>query len=410
MKVLYVLHNWGKLGGLEIFTRRLIESLSDEIEITILHPFRGDLVEDGAIYQETNGVIRIAMSPRLIEAKVNMSVFPFQFDAPHAEHFFEKVVKALDPNIVHFHHSAGFGTFGFPEIANRYAKVVYSIHDEFLLCPSYLTAGWTCGRDYAENCPTCVECVESHMEVIPTDEAKSNGVKLNLPVMLDERHEAIGAMLEHVNVLVFPSTVIQERFAQRLRHAGLVIPHGVPQYRFIQTYRPTSQLRVAWVGGVMNTKGWPCFRSVALELQGDERFDFYVFGDCAGDADLTGLDKIQFHGHYDPEDLPRLLQSVDLAVPAVAPKEAYGLVVDECLAAHCPILLPSVPSMVERFPGKHPWYTWGDASSLRVELEVFWDVCQSEYVRTKRTQRFSTTRTMRECAADYLELYNRLLL
>ena len=36
----------------------------------------------------------------------------------------------------------------------------------------------------------------------------------------------------------------------------------------------------------MNTKGWPCFRSVALELQGDERFDFYVFGDCAGDADL----------------------------------------------------------------------------------------------------------------------------
>ena len=70
MKVLYVLHNWGKLGGSEIFTRRLIESLSDEIEITILHPFRGDLVEDGAIYQETNGVIRIAMSPRLIEAKV----------------------------------------------------------------------------------------------------------------------------------------------------------------------------------------------------------------------------------------------------------------------------------------------------------------------------------------------------
>jgi len=412
LRVLYVCHHWGEVGGLEVFAKRLVETLASEIEITVLYPRAsrkdwGDQLEDGVIHQDASGVMRIVMSPRLVQSKVSLGLFPFDFEAQHVEDFFQFTVRALAPDVVHFQHLGGYGTFKLPEIARHEgAKVVLSIHDDFYLCPSYITAGWSCGRTVARDCEQCRACVSEHSDVLVEG-------TYDWGAMLEEREAKIQSMFETCHDIVFPSQSTDDRYHDAgtvcLKDNTRVIPHGVPRYPVIRTYRKTDKLRIAWVGGCLNEKGWAAFAEVARRLATDERFEFSVLGEWHEHADRRGLEHVRWHGRYEPKELPQLLQSVDLAIPAVARKESFGLVVNECLAAGSPVLLPSVAAIVERFGEGHPYYSWGSAESLREELERFCEVRYLVSNNESRNTRPMCTRTMVDCAADYLALYRELV-
>jgi len=218
-------------------------------------------------------------------------------------------------------------------------------------------------------------------------------------------------MLGYVDRIVFPSESLRERYERnvschRIDGAKLqtvLIPHGVPSYPFADTYRPTGRVRVAWVGGVLPEKGWNAFADAARALKYDNRFEFSVLGEWVEFADRSKLEHVRFHGRYSPEELPQLLQNVDVAVPAVARKEAYGMVVDECLAAMCPVLVAKVPTMQERVSGGVGWYDWDNSGSLVCALGEF--ITQAR----DRTLRLSAGHSaMNECALNYRLLYEEL--
>ncbi len=411
LKVLYVCHHWGEVGGLEVFAKRLVEQVATELEITVIYPRAsrrdwGDQVEDGLIYQDANGVMRIVMSPRLVQSKVSLGLFPFDFEAQHVEDFFQLTVRALAPDVVHFHHLGGYGTFKLPEIVRHEgAKVVLSVHDDFYLCPSYITAGWSCGRTVAQDCEQCRACVSEHSDVLVEG-------TYDWGAMLGEREQRIIDMFSKCDSVVYPSEATQDRYRNEgtmVAKRSMVIPHGVPRYPVIRTYRTTDKLRIAWVGGCLNEKGWAAFAEVARRIATDERFELSVLGEWHEHADRRGLEHVTWHGRYEPKELPQLLQSVDLAIPAVAKKEAFGLVVSECLAAGCPMLLPSVPTIFERFGEGRPYYTWGSADSLLEELERFHEIYGRSKPDENRNTRTMYTRSMLDCATDYLQLYRELV-
>ena len=410
LRVLYVCHHWGEVGGLEVFTRRLVNELASEVEITVLYPKAsrkdwGDQVDNMVIHQDQNGVMRIVMSPRLVESKVTLGLFPFDFSAPHVEHCFQEVVLALAPDVIHFHHLGGFGTFNLPKIASAFGKVVLSVHDDYYLCPSYITAGWSCGRDVAKNCEQCRACVSEESDVLVEG-------KYDWGDLLNEREYEVDSMFSKCDAVVYPSESIRRRYTDQglgISRQSRVIPHGVPQLPVVRTYRAATKLRVAWVGGCLPEKGWAAFAEVCRQLATDERFEFSVLGEWHQNADRRGLDHVRWHGRYEPNELPQLLQSVDLSIPSVARKEAFGLVVSECLIAGCPILLPKVATMVERFGEGHPYYDWGSADSLRENVMVFAACCRLIGPGTERHTREFRTRTMKQCAADYLALYGELV-
>ena len=405
-RVLFVCHHWGKLGGLEVFQRLLVKELCESLDVVVMYPTREAALESSTHVGEF-GELHIVMAPHLVQSQIDLGIFPFQLRAEHVEKWFCDCLESLAPEVVHFQHLGGFGTFRLPEIARAYCPTVLSVHDDFYLCPSYLTAGWSCGRDAAEDCQQCRECVEQEWTVRVEGRHSDS-----FPMLLERRPLEVGSMLGYVDRIVFPSESLRERYERnvschRIDGAKLqtvLIPHGVPSYPFADTYRPTDRVRVAWVGGVLPEKGWDAFADAARVLKYDNRFEFSVLGEWVEFADRSKLEHVRFHGRYSPEELPQLLQSVDVAVPAVARKEAYGMAVDECLAAGCPVMVASVPTMRERLDDVVVgvgWYQWGNASSLACELGALRPPSSRIVVSW-------TGSTMHECALNYCLLYEEL--
>ena len=119
-----------------------------------------------------------------------------------------------------------------------------------------------------------------------------------------------------------------------------IIPHGCPESLAPHVRVKSSKIRIAYVGLASIEKGWQAFREVALKMQDDSRFELSVIGYVDPQCDTRGLDRVRFAGAYHESELAAYLQNVDIAVPACMLVESYGIVIDECLAAGCLVVVP----------------------------------------------------------------------
>lgn len=301
-------------------------------------------------------------NPWLVGADIVARGYALQNQAPRVEHWFRQLIEGLRPDVVHFHHLAGWGSFHLPAIAAETSAVVMTLHDEYLICPLFRLGG-ACTKEQCIPDDECMECIKGHMDVgrVTPDSEVFNRVQ--------NRHFSASNALLSVNRCIVPSKSLQDRIYAAGYHVPMtVIPHGSAHLTIPHELRqPAPRLRVAWVGLASAEKGWAAFYEVAI--QGDPRFELHVIGYVDPSCQTWGLEQVKFHGAYDPEDLALHLQQVDIVIPACMRSESYGIVVDEAIQAGCRVILPRVQALLERVSDPMS-FDWGDAQQLLNALEL----------------------------------------
>jgi glycosyltransferase involved in cell wall biosynthesis len=342
-KVLHVVHSWDKLGGVEVYLRRLVDYIADDVESTVLAPVTRPFFTDGSVWLDDGGTMHIRMMQCLCDAPLWAHDFPLSVRDENAERYFAAVLEGLRPDVVHVHHLGGYGTAWLTVLAKQAGcKVVVTLHDEYLLCP-ILKDGGKCSRTECNAHLECYSCLRSRVEARTACPAGAEVVRY-----LIGRDSAQAPADCLIDAMLSPSKWLADRHLL----GAHVLPHGVPGHPIVpvRKWRAQGKLRVAWVGGATNKKGWEDFAQVARDLAEDVRIEFSVIGAVSHDCSRQGLAHVKFVGAYAPAGLPQLLQQVDVAVPAVLPHEAYGMVADECVASGCVVLARHAPALAERYP------------------------------------------------------------
>ncbi|MDD5308934.1 MAG: methyltransferase domain-containing protein [Deltaproteobacteria bacterium] len=410
-RVLQVVHSFDELAGTELFTRRVVEANADRILSTVLHPRDLEPWFDAVAETEPTGFLKVRMNQKLLPIEHAIKGAPASLRSRMIERFFAEVVVGGGAQVVHFQHLQNYGTFQLPQIARALGrKVVASLHDYFLLCPDWNMIGpdgVCCGRSCASGDLGCTDCLSRRLRTLYGNRP------LRLSEFLEERHALVGAALLACDVLVAPSQFVKQRFraaygdeiAGRIR----VIPHGTTPYPFTPSWKPSKNLRVAFLGNMTEAKGGGVFLEVVRRMRG-RPVAFEVQGGVSPEAAVEALPNLELKGKYDRAELPRLLQEVDVVVIASVWHETYCYTVDEAFRAGVPVIAARAGAIEERVEHERTGllFDMGSADSLQQaigRLETDRELLLAMRARVSKL----ALKTEQENMAEYAELYERLV-
>lgn len=273
-------------------------------------------------------------------------------DDPGVRGIVADLIDTLKPDLVHYHNLLGF-SLRLPELINHLGlPSLYTSHNYWVLCPRlYLM----------------------HGDLRGCSGPSSDGVKCGVCVgRLDLRNEYAQRLQSGRAVLsesIDRHLAISERNREWFVKHGysaqhVVVHHQVPEtidwiWESTGRHRQPKDLlhrplRVGFIGSLWHLKGVHVLIE-ALQAFEPGKIEGHIHGGGAEPyvEQLMRLDaKCQaiFHGRYEPEDLPRILEGLDLVVVPSVLEEGAGLVIKEALAARCPVIgsrIGGIPDFIE---------------------------------------------------------------
>jgi glycosyltransferase involved in cell wall biosynthesis len=217
----------------------------------------------------------------------------------------------------------------------RGLQTILSVHDFTPFCPRPhlidVTVGTFC--EYSEEREKCARCLSASVPLAELD--------------IREYRATSGRAVASAGALVFPSSFLQRQFAhlfperKRDQIEKVISPATYHARPGGSPARDTK--RIAFVGGALHHKGGALIPEIVRRVRADRPGTVgYVYG--TGDPALLGLirstDGTRVRGYYRQGHLSSLLTRDRIAaavLPSIWP-EAYGLVVDECVAVGIPVV------------------------------------------------------------------------
>jgi glycosyltransferase involved in cell wall biosynthesis len=352
IRVLMASHSHPKIskGGAEIAAYEIFTALGTRTGF--------DLRFLGCVRDELNQKLGATISQPFSEREYLYSGgafdwFKFSNTDPNFPREFRKLLKVLQPQVVHFHHYINFGVEAFLHVREVLpeCRIVLTLHEYLALCHHY---GQMVTK---QNNTLCYEssplrCTRCFTHITPSD--------------FFLRKLYIQRFFELVDHFVAPSEFLAERY----------VAWGVPKHRIStmenlipQPLHPASRviarskgdlIRVGFFGQISHLKGINVLLEAAEILEEREVHNVVVeiYGDHSGQppefqADfLTRLAKVgrnvKYRGPYDQNRVDKLMQSVDVIVVPSIWWENSPVVIQEALRNRRPILCSDIGGMAEK--------------------------------------------------------------
>lgn len=305
----------------------------------------------------------------------------------------EAFVRELDefrPDLVHVHHISGLSSTIIEELKRRGVPTVMTLHDFWTVCPRGQRMRTTleiCEDVDRQACFKCLRGLWPHIfdqrEVIPTVVDARGRLS---PQMLAEFDRHMAYVLNLCDRLVTPSEFHRERMLDFPIDPARIIalPHGMRHDLVPENERaPRPPRRIGFIGSVIPVKGvhvllaafqqltWP---GLELHVHGEmpQFHEDKTYGErlkrLAGDRP-----DIHFHGAYQPDDLPRILDELDLLVVPSLWWETFCLTIREGLLAGVPVIASDIGAMREALDGERDGllFKTGDPVDLARKIERF---------------------------------------
>lgn len=212
--ILYVLHSdfredaCGNVGGTQLHVRDLTLNLKDTFNIYVL-------VKDEKCYRLTcyigNEIYMYEYSDK------NVNTYPIFYDRYQRE-MVENIIDKFHIDLIHVHHIRGMSLDIYYVADERKVPVVTTIHDFYMLCPTYFLyntdEGRFCGGRIDKRCENCMKSQISIYE----------GKKY-----LEKWRSEMRKALELNSMIVFPSKSAQEVFCSiyPINNSSIIIGHGI---------------------------------------------------------------------------------------------------------------------------------------------------------------------------------------
>lgn len=336
-----------------------------------------------------------------------------QVDGQGFLHDWAALLKAWQPDVVHFHHLLLLGAEA-PMVARRVlpkARLVMTLHDYYPLCAQdgmmVTKAGALCDKAEVNRCARCFP------------EAGVVGMRL--------RDLHVREALARMDALVAPSRFLAGRYhdwgidAARLHHIPNALPpparDGTGGTEPASADAPAGRpLRFGFFGHLNAAKGVNVLLRAALllrqrgidgfriSLHGDDRFAAEtVTAETARLLDALGP-LVSRHGPYRREAVPGLMRAADWVVMPSTWWENDPLVLEEAFAERRPVLCSGIGGMAERVThgvnGLHA--RPGDAADLADQMQR---ALAEPGLGPLLGAQAPAPRGMADCVAAYLRLY-----
>jgi glycosyltransferase involved in cell wall biosynthesis len=234
------------------------------------------------------------------------------------------------------------------ELADRRRQTVLSVHDFTLFCrkPHLIerATGEFCGYCVEEHrCAACLRDIDRPGHQSQTDYRRAGGEALASAATVIFPSE----FLLQMHCELFPA--LHKKEAQTVIPPASARPH-------LRVDRASTAPRVGFIGGASAHKGAALIPSI-MELVREQRPEVrgFVYGNGERESlqALRAVENLTVRGYYRQGDLARLLKRdrISVAVLTSIWPEAYGLVVDECLAAGVPVVAFDLGAVADRLGG-----------------------------------------------------------
>jgi glycosyltransferase involved in cell wall biosynthesis len=275
------------------------------------------------------------------------------------------LLREWRPDIAHFHHFAFFGARAFEVAREEGVAATATLHDYHLLCDRATLLcedGSICergSRTWTGAADACTDCLQRH----PRHPARTGrvaverGVEAALAEVALERRALAAGVLAAAPKLIAPSQFLAERFVEAglLRREQIAVEScGFPgPRRDARRSDPRAPLRVGYVGGIYASKGVHVLVD-ALRLLRGQPVDLVVHGVLEWFPDYVARLRaaadgcaVRFAGRFDPLELDRVLEPLDVLVVPSLWYENMPLTIWEAWRLSIPVVASNLGGMRE---------------------------------------------------------------
>lgn len=330
-----------------------------------------------------------------IGAKLNAAKRIFGMGSIKRE--FARILKEFAPDVVHLHNIHSYLSPVVAKLAKKYgAKVVWTLHDYKLLCPSYacLKAGETCEMCYNDK------------KWVLKNRCMKGSLAASALAFLEAKYWNKSKLEKYTDAFVCPSEFMQSRmkiggFGKLNVVCNFVDPVKLDLFKQQDASKRGDYY--IYVGRLSQEKGVSTLINVAkmlpykLKVVGGGPLEEQLKTLCAGNAN------IEFLGHQDATTVARLLSSAKFAV---VPSECYEnnpLSVIESLCAGTPVVgakMGGIPELIDG--GKGIIFEARNEKMLKQAIEnAFSQEWQHEKIKGIALKSFSPERHYDKVKAIY---------
>ncbi|NJO39610.1 MAG: glycosyltransferase family 4 protein [Cyanobacteria bacterium RU_5_0] len=324
---------------------------------------------------------------------------------------FKKLLQQLQPDIIHFHHSIRIGLEAI-QVARQTlpdVKIVYTLHEFILICyrDGQMVRKHTDELCEAASPSRCHQCFSEFS-----------------PQQFMMREVFIKAHLDHVDRFIAPSSFLAHRFVDWgiPKEKMTVIENG----RQILTTAPHRTLAehenrniFGFFGQINPYKGVLLILKAAeyLVKQNFTNFRVELFGNIGAstpefEKEFSELlfrcqNYVTWHGQYRNEEMPELIRLIDWVIVPSVWWENSPLVIQEALMHKRPILCSDIGGMAEKVENNVTGLHFRVKNHISL-AEVMKRTCLEFGLWERLVQNISPRLSIEDCAAQHIQLYDRL--
>jgi glycosyltransferase involved in cell wall biosynthesis len=348
MRVLHLVHQYlpEYVGGTERYTRSLAHALARRGH-TVAVFYRRSAPGRGLAQREEDGVRVWAVHDGAVTPT---SRFLATFRSPYVARAFERVLDAVQPDLVHVQHLMGLPVALLGALRRRGIPFVVTLHDYWWVCANAqlvtndtqaLCDGPGPGP-FPGNCARCALARAGHPRLWPA--------RLPMAALLAGRNALLRRALRRAAALVAPTAFVRDWYrAHGAPDDSLaVIGHGIPPWPDVAPVLSRGA-RFAYIGGLAWQKGV----HVAVAAAADLDAELWIAGDASFDPAyvrrlraLAGPNT-RFLGRLRHAEVWATLAQIDaLLVPSLW-YETFSLIVREAFAMGVPALVSDWGALAE---------------------------------------------------------------
>lgn len=372
-KVLHVVHGLENKGGVELFTLKLLQKLGIDHQHDVLTGAFRKSQHKATVQARLGPKIKLIELPH---TKPQGFVYTHRSDLFNTllDMEFSHLLLFGQYDVVHFHSLVGIGSMLWPLICQQH-KVPYALffHDHFGLCQIYSLLTTTQGKDsfcgqnhMSTTAKICQQCIQQ----------KTKFNRIPQPEYMQQRVHIWKAILDGSQKNYYSSHYLLKQYQQR--YPSSASKNQVLTPCFLPPKSTTRQInlkpiKVAFLGHFTAFKGAHVFLEAQQKLQSQSDLDWHIIGGVeAAFKPVIKQQGISCTGAFNAEDLPSLLNKIDLVVLCSVFPESYSITLSEALFAGIPVIAPRI-GVFEKRLSKHNGllYEADNSDDLVTQIKLF---------------------------------------
>ncbi len=339
--ILHVVHGLINKGGVELFTRELLDKLPNTDNHTVLVPFNPKIKKALNQSYTFENHIRVIEYPIVLPTNTIGNLYA-DLKSPDLDLMFAKYLVNGNFKLVHFHSFVNTCSMTWPLIC-QHLKTPYllSIHDHSFVCINYSLMN-TKDNSFCKK----ILCSENDSECVSCLSRATQQNRVFIKDNIAKRNKLWSKILYNAEFIIFPDQYLMNLYQDKFTNSNSSRLQVIEPYFYPTHNKPIRsskhKLTVAFLGTFTFEKGAKLFLQVLKDLTHLD-ISWRVVGTIFPMFSNTLKEfNVNCCGTYERENLPKLLDNCDLIIlPSIRP-ETYSITLTEATLLGIPVIAPDI--------------------------------------------------------------------